>query len=232
MGRAWMQVLADRLRTEFDIGAYILDPRGVGLSGGKRGDAKSPEHLWSDVRTMVRFVRTRYPGIPLVLVAWGRHGGLLLNYVSWKESTHVDGLAFLATGFSASIDTLKMETLSRMGAKLNTFDMAMSKLSGGLFRSHGATYRLSKAYTEQIKATLDPLFVSHGSAMYILAHQVDHAVDVIRGLDIPFCYVVGENDEFVIGSKVREILESNEQVHATRRKIRILPRVRHLELLV
>eukprot|EP01136_Pigoraptor_vietnamica_P004094 Opistho-1_new@34091 len=232
IGRPWLQVLADHLRNDNDVGSYILDPRGCGLSGGKRGDAKSPEHLWADIRTVVHAVRTRHPGIPVVLIAWGRHGGLLLNYVTWKEAAHVDGLVFLATGMAHNINTVRTDALSRMRDKFKSFDVTVSRMTGGMFRSHGETWRMSKGYTELIKATLDPLFVSFGSATYIMAHQVEQPLDVIKNLDIPFCYVVGEKDEFVIVDRIKGILETNDQVHATRRKFKILPKVRHLELLV
>ena len=53
--------IGQELRDTYHIATYLVDMRGHGMSGGPRGDAPSPQQVWTDVGTVVQFVHSHYP---------------------------------------------------------------------------------------------------------------------------------------------------------------------------
>lgn len=58
-----------------------FDLRGHGRSDGLRGDAPSYEALLKDIDSLMDWVRTSHPGLPIFLYGHSLGGGLVLNYV-------------------------------------------------------------------------------------------------------------------------------------------------------
>ena len=50
------------------LNVYILDNRGHGLSGGKRGHTPAYDLLLSDVEELLKLVRSAFTDIPIVLL--------------------------------------------------------------------------------------------------------------------------------------------------------------------
>jgi len=72
----WAERFADR-----QIAFHTYDQRGHGKSDGKRGHPKNISFLVEDVGTMISRLRSRYPGIPLVLYGHSLGGVVAINYV-------------------------------------------------------------------------------------------------------------------------------------------------------
>lgn len=175
--RSWLddmpgvQVLAYRLATEANAGCYILDPRGTGRSGGPRGDAKSKAHVWSDVRTLVRLLKHRYPELPTLLLGWSWGGVLAVNYATWQEAASVDGIVLLSSnllfpaGFRSDGNMKRLFSYSHK----HTLYAMINKLSGRQLLVHRRVLSMNKTVAELLRQVLNPNVLSDMSPVYASA---------------------------------------------------------------
>ncbi|KJE91718.1 AGC protein kinase, variant [Capsaspora owczarzaki ATCC 30864] len=233
MGKPWLQVLAHQLASRHNIACYILDVRGIGNAGGKRGDPESKEHVWSDVRTMLRYVKNKDHSVPCFLLGWQRHGSLVLNYNQWKDKETPDALIFVASGFNLSSGLFREGAVDTLKGDVNYLDLVLSRISGGLFRSHGKTWRMRKATAELLKDTFDPTLVTSVSAAFMGAYNIESIGDAIGSIDRPFCYIVGADDQVLAADKITELMSNAaDKVHSSRRFIKAIPDSNHVNVLV
>jgi alpha-beta hydrolase superfamily lysophospholipase len=76
---------------------YAPDLRGHGLSDGSRGDLDSFEHYQRDLAMVVRWVRSKHPGLPLFLLAESMGTSIAINFASLAPSDVMpDGLVLVA----------------------------------------------------------------------------------------------------------------------------------------
>jgi len=88
--------LARRLAADGRASVYVLDLRGHGESGGRRGDVDYIGQLEDDVADVLAAMRQRHPGAKLVLAGHSAGGGLAVRYAGRTRSAGVDGYILLA----------------------------------------------------------------------------------------------------------------------------------------
>jgi len=110
---------------------YVLfgaDLRGHGRSGGPRGHFPSIEAVIQDIDILFEQVRTRYPGLPLILYGHSLGGILVLQY-ALKRKPDVKGV--IATG-SALHTALEKQPIKVLAAKILGSLMPNSSIASGL----------------------------------------------------------------------------------------------------
>ncbi|KJE89636.1 hypothetical protein CAOG_01072 [Capsaspora owczarzaki ATCC 30864] len=81
-------------RNVYGLRSYIYDYRGHGLSGGPRGDARTPQSHLEDLRAVVQVAKWNNPTCSVVLVGHGTGSSLALKYAAWSQAERVDGFVF------------------------------------------------------------------------------------------------------------------------------------------
>ena len=82
----------------FNKAGYILigfDLRGHGKSGGARGHTPSYDALMDDIADFIKFIETRYPGLPRFLYGHSMGGNQVLNFCLRRKP---DVVGVIATG--------------------------------------------------------------------------------------------------------------------------------------
>ncbi|MFW5886193.1 MAG: alpha/beta hydrolase [Bacteroidota bacterium] len=69
-----------KLFTEKDFSVLAMDYRGHGLSGGKKGHAKSLEAIFKDIDVMIQNSNHLFPGVKRVLYGHSMGGNIVINY--------------------------------------------------------------------------------------------------------------------------------------------------------
>ena len=77
----YFALIADIL-TPRGAAVFVADYRGHGLSEGRRGDFPSFQTLLDDCREVVRGVRERLPGVPVIILGESMGGAIAVNYTA------------------------------------------------------------------------------------------------------------------------------------------------------
>ena len=77
---------------------FTYDQRGHGKSPGKRGHAKSFNHLMNDVESLLKIARREYNSLPIYLYGHSMGGNIVANYLLQKVTTELAG-AILSSSF-------------------------------------------------------------------------------------------------------------------------------------
>lgn len=78
---------------------YVLDNRGHGKSGGKRGHTPSYELLLSDVEEMLKSVRAAFTELPIVMFGHSMGGNIVANYMLRMNTNEISAFILSAPWF-------------------------------------------------------------------------------------------------------------------------------------
>ncbi len=81
-----------------NLAFFTYDQRGHGKSPGKRGHAKSFNHLLNDVESLLKIARREYNSLPIYLYGHSMGGNIVANYLLQKVTTELAG-AILSSSF-------------------------------------------------------------------------------------------------------------------------------------
>eukprot|EP00127_Corallochytrium_limacisporum_P005385 Clim_evm61s203 gene=Clim_evmTU61s203 len=227
----YTSLVCDKLAKEKSIRCYIMDVRGHGKSGGKRGDSPDRETVWSDIRSVVRHLRWHAPHMTLAMGGLFANCGVALNYCSWKGREPVDGLIFVAPSFGPNSTKLYRldnfdKYLTEMGLKLNLNAIRMNKALGGLVNRHAPVITLKREQEE--------FSMTYAQLSAVMPENVKKQMQLI---DVPFTLIIGEKDELVKPPKIAEYIQRAQFYKINAKKNtgispRILQGVCHLEILL
>lgn len=86
------------------IAVVAADLRGHGHSEGKRGHARSLDHLLSDIEEMLKYARAEYTESKLFLFGHSLGGNLVTNFVSTQNVSELAGFIASAPFFKPAYD--------------------------------------------------------------------------------------------------------------------------------
>ncbi|GAA1683360.1 hypothetical protein GCM10009765_35700 [Fodinicola feengrottensis] len=181
--------LGKQLAAKYAVATYLVDIRGHGSSGGQPGDAPSEQQVWQDTKTVVDFVKDRYPHLPEYVGGHSAGAGVVLNSVSLINST-VAGYAFLAPDFGLHSDTEQQAGAANFATVCERAFVAEA-VTEGIVDAHANA--LGFAYTkDQISSAH---LVNRYTVTMAVAQNPANSADVLAGLDKPLGVWIGSQDE-------------------------------------
>lgn len=174
------------------IGAYLMDLRGHGLSGGPRGDVPVPIMLLKDIERLLDVIRSAR----CAKVFLGGHssgGGIVTKYYT-EHKKDVDGLVLLAPFFHRKAP---QNSAGRSGS----VSMSRAKLFLAMVNPSVRFMHFDIADDE------DELSVADYSLNWTRASQLSDYEAGIGAIGLPVVWIVGDKDSFFDIAKLREEFE-------------------------
>ncbi len=125
--------LAKTLRDHFSIETILMDIRGHGYSGGKRGDCPRINSVYKDISICINEVK-RDSCMPIYLGGHSSGGGLVLNYSSWYKKVDLDGYFFISPELGYKSDTKRLNRVEFADVKVWKF--VLNGISQGILMQH------------------------------------------------------------------------------------------------
>ena len=216
--------LGQELASRYHIATYLVDIRGHGESGGPRGDAPTPDQVWQDTGTAVRFVHAAHPNLPEFVGGHSAGAGLVLNSMSGYDDL-VSGYVFLAPDFGLHSDTEAVSDAANF-ATVCQRPFIVNAISNGVLDGH--TTALGFGYTQ---AEVDQFgMVAKYTVNMALAQNADGSASDLAGMDKPVGVWVGANDEVFNAGKLIDYARTNLK-KSTSDTLTIVPKDNHLGVL-
>lgn len=216
--------IGQELRDKYSIATYLVDIRGHGMSEGPRGDAPNPQQVWQDVGTIVQFVQSQHPSLPLLLGGHSAGVGVILNSLSYTEK-YVSGYVFLAPDFGLKSDTEQVTGASNFASVcLRAF--IVNAITHGVLSGHERAVRFAYAPEDVKSAGLVPYYTVNMA----IAQNPSAASQDLASLDKPFGLWIGSNDEVFNPSKVVAYAQQASKV-IEHSQVEIVPGQNHLGIL-
>lgn len=212
---------------QYGVSSYLLDPRGHGLSDGRRGDTPSAEYIFEDLRLFLQFIQKNHPSTPLFVSGHSATGGLWLNFFNTPQALDIDvkGVFFVAPNFgpyAQGYQTFKVDPFLRKIKKLILF--IYRKTKGKLFKHWYAVYL---RYTpENLKQ--DPLLVEAYTSEMIRALVPRDPDCLIKKLKVPFDLIIGKKDQLLNYKTLAEFCSQSPLF----RCLHCYPNLKHLSIVV
>jgi alpha-beta hydrolase superfamily lysophospholipase len=217
--------MATELATDHNIGSYLVDLRGHGNSLGPRGDAPTAQQVWQDIDTVLSYVKTKHPNIPIVLAGHSSGAGTILNYSGWTQRKNtVDGYLLLAPylGHNAGTErSLKAEQSFVKSVRL--WALILYGITGGRICAH--TPALFFNYPDWIKKQ-DPHILEYYTCAMSFATSPHEPREIFAHLDKPFALFIGSDDEQFIPSAVTAYAALSKQPSVAT----VVPEATHLSI--
>ena len=218
-----------KLQQSSTIGAYCIDIRGHGSSGGKRGDAPSSQHVVADVETVIRHIAQLHPGVPIYLVGHSSGAGLILNY---SNSCHpaIAGYIFLAPYWGEEAQTQRPIAKKRSFIKkIRKWVMAIARLSKGRIFAHTPAIFFNYPLTTKRE---DPLILPSYTYTLLSGIIPENPQALFAKLGQPFALYVGQHDEQFLPEKVIRLSTFAPEPIQQNSLVSILPNVKHVSILI
>ncbi len=178
------------------IACYMADVRGHGHSGGPRGDAPSPKHVWQDIDDMVKLVKQKHPQANVFLAGHSAGGGLSLNYLSNFTQKSVDGVLLLAPYLGPNSGIFRADEYGKRKNKfvngVRRLPFIVNWLSFGLLC--GNSRAITFNYTDKQLAA-NPGLTKYYTVNMSLAGSVWDTKKCFENLSLPIALFIGAGDE-------------------------------------
>jgi alpha-beta hydrolase superfamily lysophospholipase len=188
--------LGKQLAAKYGVATYLVDIRGHGSSGGPRGDAPSQQQVWDDTKSVVDFVRGKYPRLPEYVGGHSAGAGVVLNSES-RIGSEVAGYAFLAPDFGLNSGTSQQAGASNF-ATVCTRAFVANAATQGLLDAH--TDALGFAYTKEQIAGAG--LINRYTVTMALAQNPSTSAAVLKDINKPIAVWIGSQDEVFNPAKV------------------------------
>ena len=163
---------------------YALDLRGRGKSGGARFYVDSIREYVDDVHALVKFAKSREPGLPVILLGHSAGGVVSCTY-ALEHPSEIDGLICESFAFQVPAPDLALEAiaaLSRVAPRLPVLKLKMKDFSRDPkaveilnadpltlnetqpARTVAALFRADQRLKRDFPKITMPVFILHGTA--------------------------------------------------------------------
>ncbi|WP_169304738.1 alpha/beta fold hydrolase [Chloroherpeton thalassium] len=200
--------LADTLKNH-GIATVLLDLRGHGLSGGRRGHAPGIDALVRDVRIALDTIRHAYPGKNIVLGGHSLGAGLCVKFVEFFHErpslyTRPDGMVLMSGGFipnencdSAEVRRVSQRQEGRSFANVNGWGLA-AFLPAAYLDLHPRAIEVVLPNDSLVtKALQENLLTVNYSLQFFLASFPFQPKQTFRHIDFPILMLLGKDDELL-----------------------------------
>lgn len=181
--------LAKTLRDNFSIETVLMDIRGHGYSGGKRGDNPQVNSVYKDISICINAVK-KDENVPIYLGGHSSGGGLVLNYSSWHKKENVDGYIFVSPELGYKSDTERPNCIDFADVKVWKF--VLNGMFQGVFMQH-----VHAVFFNHPKSILkeNPLLLTSITVNMSKALTPNHPKKQFETIGKPIALFVGEQDE-------------------------------------
>jgi alpha-beta hydrolase superfamily lysophospholipase len=222
------QYMAKGLGSKYNISVYLMDIRGHGNSGGPRGDSPSVDQVWKDVQLFCDFVHTANPKLPMYVGGHSSGGGLLLNYLTWRNNPDIAGYLFVSPEFGYKSGTAKQGNSTPFArVDIDVF----AKYGASLGTEYGNTMAVFFNYSAEVLKR-QPLFINSITCNMATALTPDNPQEQFKKINRPFALYVGENDELFDVEKVLRYAELTEKKIRDKSIVRAIKGAKHLSILL
>lgn len=203
---AFVLPLAFNLSTSHPLRVIIMELRGFGYSGGKRGHTPTATSQYHDISQMVRHVKS-ISEKPILLAGYVFAGGIVLNYDRYRARELVDGYIAISPLLGLEWQQAWRKEIWKM-KKNRVLTMRMgwikvSRFTKGLLG--GGRYVVKMNVSDQ---TYDftPLLSNRMTANFVRTFQVG-SKSFRRGFSAPLAFFTAEKDEFLDPNIIRQRIE-------------------------
>ncbi len=221
------QYLAKGLSTKYNVTVYLPDIRGHGNSEGPRGDSPAVDQVWKDVQLFCDFVHAGSPQLPLYLGGHSSGGGLLLNYLSWRQNPDIAGYIFVSPELGYKSGTAKQGSTPFARVDIDVF----MKYGASLGTKYGNTMAVFFNYSEEFLKE-QPLFIKSITCNMAVALTPDNPQEQFKKIDKPFALFAGGDDELFDVEKVLGYAELPKKEIRDKSIVRAIKGAKHLSILL
>lgn len=202
---AGYQYIGVILSENYNMATFTPDIRGHGSSEGPRGDAPNSEQVLKDISSFVKFIKKKYPNIPLYLGGHSSGAGLIVNYSSSAEKEDVEGYVFLAPqlGFRSKTEH---ENNPNPFDKVNTLAFIINGITKGALLGHSKAVKFN--YSSEVLES-DSGMVGYNTVNMANALTPSSPSEQLSQLTQPLGVWIGELDELLDANKVVSFVKNS-----------------------
>lgn len=203
--RAGYGRLAAGLVCHAPLAVCLVDMRGHGDSGGRRGHAEIPWVIWDDVDCVVSQMTRDFPGVAIHLGGHSSAAGMLLNYRTvHRPRTEVRSLVLLAPEFGYRAGLYRPRDRSHGPfARVRLWPFLLNAFSGGMIG--GGLPAVSLNY-QGSRLAEEIGCVSRYTVNMALAVTPADPAGQLGQLDLPTWVGIADEDELVDAAKLDAFL--------------------------
>ncbi|WP_421871844.1 alpha/beta hydrolase [Marinoscillum sp.] len=193
-----------KVLNEAGITVFGMDLRGHGLSQGKKGHAKSYEHLMSDIEELLKTARATYTELPMYLFGHSMGGNLVANYLIRMNTNELSGFILSSPWLRLATDPPAWKL--KLGQIMSSVWPSVTQPSG-LDVNH-----ISKDPAEVQKYVADPLVHSQMSAMLykVITEAAEYALSNDESITLPGLIYHGNADKIIDWTATRDFADQVE----------------------
>jgi alpha-beta hydrolase superfamily lysophospholipase len=199
---------------------WVVDLRGHGASGGRRGDVDYIGQLEDDLDDVLAAIHALRAHAKIVLLGHSSGGGLVVRWAGRTRRPHVDGFALLAPFLGATAPTTRPSSGGWAIVDVpKTIELATKAAAGDPSGQDAVTVRFQKP--ESVRTGREVLAYTFRMMVSFAPHE-DLQAD-LRGVDAPLLLVAGADDEAFYADRYEAVVPGS---------VHILPGAHHLDVVV
>ncbi|MBN2403405.1 MAG: alpha/beta fold hydrolase [Spirochaetes bacterium] len=195
---AGYQYIAEALKDQYNISTYLMDLRGHGLSGDRRGDAQEVEFVYKDLQNLTKIINSTSDK-PIFLGGHSSGCGVILNYTTYLNTDNIAGFIFVSPEFGYKAN-IKRDNIKEPFAQPRTWVFALSAISGSRLFNH--TKAVYFNYPKAILAD-DKLILNFYTTNMARVCTPEEPEEQLSKINKPVQILIGENDELLDPEKLQ-----------------------------
>ncbi|KAI3649756.1 hypothetical protein MP228_005388 [Amoeboaphelidium protococcarum] len=220
--------IASEVSKSYNIISFVLELRGFGQSGGLKGYSPTKDQVFVDIKVFIQYLKVNFDGLPVFLCGHYFQGGLVLNYLGWRQREPVDAAIFISPHFGymagdsinfKSLDSLKSSRRSSMNQNSST----VSSFNNLLQR-----YSSQDEIIHHDDARVESTFMDLASSNIAKACNAVNPKKLFEKIDTQFGFWVGECEEIIVPDKIVNFPKRS----SVRSTVNIIPKASHIDVIL
>ncbi|MFJ1269870.1 alpha/beta fold hydrolase [Legionella lytica] len=210
---------------QLGIGCYLMDLRGHGLSGGRRGDTPDKSQLFADMDIMLQLIQSENPHAKILIGGHSISAGLILNFINRNvQPIAISELYFIAPNFGRYSNTYRIYRKDLFVKSINWFKLFAYRWSKHNYykNDYVVTLRVDKQMLKK-----DPLLIAQYTNEMADALTPQTPIQCISNLKIPFNVIVGGKDILFSAKLLQRFCNKSSQLN----QFIIVPELNHFSII-